>query len=376
MLVVALTDLSRATDAERALKSAFRGDDRVTESVIRFAKVTHNFSDLMVWRSRLVPELVRNSEIVRFGVDYARNRIEIGSEAPDHVRALLPVVAGRVSVPLTALLVTEARRPVMRKSLISKFRPTEGGVIIRRPGSGGSSPACSLGFNADLNGVSVLITAAHCTANVGQNDASVFYQPTTTLGSSRIGQEYSDPPLLFCTGGPPDSCRWSDAVAVKYDAPSDGVKGYIARTISRSSSLASVTIDPNQPNIQVTSKKLAPLQGEVLDKVGHVSGWTYGTVTRTCYYPVISNSKPDGTGTSYRVLCQDYVAAANRSGDSGSPVFKWNSSTGTATLYGILWGGGDAEYIFSAVENLETDFGASLDVIADLTPPCEPGLPC
>jgi hypothetical protein len=26
--------------------------------------------------------------------------------------------------------------------------------------------------------------------------------------------------------------------------------------------------------------------------------------------------------------------------------------------------------------NLETDFGASLDVIADLTPPCEPGLPC
>jgi hypothetical protein len=55
------------------------------------------------------------------------------------------------------------------------------------------------------------------------------------------------------------------------------------------------------------------------------------------------------------------VAAADRAGDSGAPVFERLGGNAVA-LTGMLWGGGTDEvgqsvFVFSAMENIEFELG-------------------
>jgi hypothetical protein len=59
--------------------------------------------------------------------------------------------------------------------------------------------------------------------------------------------------------------------------------------------------------------------------------------------------------------CQYTSLAVVRSGDSGSPVFQYDSDTGEAWLGGVIWGYVyDAVYqsIFSPLDGIKTDLGS------------------
>lgn len=94
------------------------------------------------------------------------------------------------------------------------------------------------------------------------------------------------------------------------------------------------------------------MYGTALSKVGQASGWTGGTILNTCIdsygYPATSNI----------IRCQYIFSAISRSGDSGSPVFQYQSSTGKAWLAGIVWLGGGTSSVFSPISGIKTDLGA------------------
>jgi hypothetical protein len=55
-------------------------------------------------------------------------------------------------------------------------------------------------------------------------------------------------------------------------------------------------------------------------------------------------------------LCQFFVTAGVGSGDSGSPVFKIETS-GSATLMGILWGGSGSSFVGSPFNQIVEELG-------------------
>jgi hypothetical protein len=74
----------------------------------------------------------------------------------------------------------------------------------------------------------------------------------------------------------------------------------------------STQFDPAD-SFEIVGELLYSLQGHLVHKVGIRTGWTYGSVTRTCtdYF----------TGGDERLLCQDEANLNSDRGDSGSPVF-------------------------------------------------------
>jgi hypothetical protein len=67
------------------------------------------------------------------------------------------------------------------------------------------------------------------------------------------------------------------------------------------------------------------------------------------------------SGSNIVLLCQDFVennVQIVAGGDSGSPVFRINSS-GRATLLGNLWGGNSSGtlFVYSPIANIERELG-------------------
>jgi hypothetical protein len=98
--------------------------------------------------------------------------------------------------------------------------------------------------------------------------------------------------------------------------------------------------------------------GQMLEKMGRITGWTWGLVTRTCFHaPMIQRN-----GTWYSLMCQKEFDAYNGQGDSGSPVFSFYPVV--ATLVGILWGArfdpatGTIYSWFSPQDYVRNDFSA------------------
>jgi len=97
-----------------------------------------------------------------------------------------------------------------------------------------------------------------------------------------------------------------------------------------------------------------PIGGEMVDKMGQTTGWTYGFVNRTC---MTANVSTEWTvdGRPIRFQCQDRANYFGDSGDSGSPVFVWYGNT--VHLMGIHWGGSSSHSMFSALWNIQADLG-------------------
>ena len=138
---------------------------------------------------------------------------------------------------------------------------------------------------------------------------------------------------------------------VAYDAGVSYHKGYLAQPLYRGFGLGqpgSIDINPTTPEFTAQYAPQSPVQGMYLDKVGRTSGWTTGTVSRTCV---------DYTFPSYTILCQDEVGAFADSGDSGSPVFQWVNQTNVA-FSGILWyATANGGFVFSYVDRIGQDMG-------------------
>jgi hypothetical protein len=312
-----------------------------------FQKAAFTFLDLAAYRDRASEPVLELKQVEFTDLDEARNRVVIGVSGAEAKEAALRVLAEN-KVPLEAVEFEETTPVRDLVTLRDYRRPLEGGLQI-----GSSVGTCTLGFNAYWSGVRGFLTNSHCTSNFWANDGTSFYQNASPY---YVGYEIRDPAAHSCGFLGIFSCRWSDAALVRTTASVTSNYGYIARTTfwaTGDGNSGSLTINNSNPRMRITGEYSFPVGGEMFDKMGRTSGWTYGYVAKTCVDVNKSGLR--------RVRCQDYIKSMHAiPGDSGSPIFRWHGNT--VTLAGILWGGineGGTQYtIMSAMWNIERDIGA------------------
>lgn len=241
--------------------------------------------------------------------------------------------------------VVETEPIVQVTTLRDKVRPVVGGLQIRF-----SNWLCSLGFNAVRGGVAGYVTASHCSDRQGEVDRTLYYQPLNQVADEFIGTEIADPAFFRGKGCPRGRrCRYSDSNFSDGDDAVSFTLSKIAKTTA-----------PNNGSLEIDgeftiSGKGPASEGQTANKVGRTTGWTQGTVTRTCANTGVS-------GTNIVLLCQDFVENTVQivaGGDSGSDTFRINAD-GSVTLLGNVWGGNSSGtlFVYSPIANIERELGA------------------
>nr|MBA3346130.1 hypothetical protein [Gemmatimonadales bacterium] len=304
--------------------------------------------------------------VVYTDTDEEQNRVRIGITPGASQRDVERALA-RVGVPREAVVITRTSPIQKVQTVRDRLRPVPGGaqIVFPAPSEGkGSFFVCSIGFNARIPGQSgknFFVTASHCSDIQGGDQNTPYFQPTPFVGnpsSNRIAVEYKDPAygnpggLCVYEGA---RCRLSDALLAGYTTGVTPGFGEIARTTFGLQRIGSLIIDRNRPRWNIVGELSFPFLGEVAHKVGRTTGWTNGPVIVTCADVGVS-------GTDIVQICQDFVLAGSRGGDSGSGVFeRLSSNSSDVLLTGILWGGGDFDgapvFVFSSMENIEHELG-------------------
>jgi hypothetical protein len=269
-------------------------------------------------------------------------------------------------------------------SLTDRIRPILGGTRIGVVLEGRGGGHCTLGFSARLGGVPVFVTNAHCTSLIAENNGNIFGQPDIVLQDTAyafIGREYRDPsfyvnsyyPLNLgnfgfndssCNSGAPGAsgwyCRRSD-MAIIEAGTSNIAFGYIARTTYDAygpDGRGSIEIQSSNPRFRIVGEVGSPREGELLDKMGQNTGWTYGAVSnRICIdvpRPHGGANDPNPTRIAFR--CQHHVNYGAGEGDSGAPVFRWNFDD-TVVLYGIHRGRNQYGASYTSMDMIRLDLG-------------------
>lgn len=354
--VVQLTDLSQQARAAAALDASATAKAELAEGsahaegqktgATRYVQARYDFLTLRGFRDRSSQNVLSVDGAEFADLDEARNRIVVGISS-ETAQAGVEQQLKEAGVPLEAVEY-EITKPVEPHVTLQQFRrPLEGGLQIAW-----SSYVCTLGFITVRSGQRAFVTNSHCSNTTWALDGVSYYQPWVAA-ANLVGREVADPRSWRC--GPFWSrrdCRWSDAAIAQISSGTVASNlGFIARTRwwggPNFGAVGSLDIDdPTRPRMRITGKRAFPRRGDMVDKVGRTSGWTYGFVTRTCV---------DSNVGGRRVLCQDYATYTSQGGDSGSPVFVWHGDT--VTLQGINWGSNGSEAVFSSMWNIEADLG-------------------
>ena len=210
---------------------------------------------------------------------------------------------------------SRTRVPISDQLLNHGLNPFVGGGSIT------STTNCSAGFpvrvfNQSGDVEEGFVTAGHC-GDLGV----VFTAPDGDGNQQDLGTSVFN---LFLQG--------VDAQYARKSATADLALGHIARTLSKNTAGGRITdemrkLDPDNPYFRVSGHRRAAV-GDEVHKVGNTTGWTSGTVTKTCY------SITFWFGT---LSCLDAFTAASAGGDSGAPVFSLETD-GTVTLRVTLTG--------------------------------------
>lgn len=364
---VYLTDPTRRGDAEQAL-AGFLADRGFAASDLRVRQGTYAYTQLDAWYRAARPHAFGVTGIILGDVDEAANRIRFGVANATAAAAVQSAIA-QLGIPADAVVVQQRAPIVTVATLRDDVSPLQGGLQINFLNVGGVvgvSLLCTLGFNAVIDGVSSFITNSHCSqVEGGEETPTDYYQPLQDSDGDRmvnpeklIATEADDPHWfisLDCPLSPAFQCRWSDASRAAYipTAAAEARLGRIAKTVRPSTSLADVelTIDGF---FTIKREQARGVVGEVANKVGRTTGWTFGSTTETCVDVI-------ALGTTHIRLCQEIVAAVVDGGDSGSPVFRRNGGS-NVTLLGVLWGGStddaNPEFVYSPMFGIERELGA------------------
>jgi hypothetical protein len=343
---VRLTNLEGRAAAERALRPQLQALGAGSE--LNVIKADYTAQQLEGWFQRSSPELLALRGVVFVDNNEETNRVTVGVESRA-IESSVRSVLRRLGIQSEAVVVEEVGPAYQAITLRDRVRPVTGGLQIHWF-SGPSGFLCTLGFNA-LNAGDArrsFLTNSHCTRVQGSIAAPLtrYFQH---LSPNEIGTEVEDP--RFFTGGACPAfrrCRYSDAARAVYNAATSAT----FRGIARTSGVGSITIVGSW----VITAEATPVVGQTLNKVGRTTGWSLGRVTHTCVTVNVS-------GTNITHLCQDIVRANVGAGDSGSPVFRRLTSTGTnVALNGLLWGGttirGATHFILSRMSLIERELGA------------------
>lgn len=351
-------DTDRINEVENALTEVFgddileRGDSprRVVENPqLELREGTYTIGELYQWFERS-GEVFEIESVVFTDLDERNNNLKIGINDIEYLNAVEQKL-DELDIPREAVEIVLSTAPEAHShDLSSNFSPTRSGIEIGGPGT------CTFGFigrnpsNRNLG----FVTNSHCTSTMGTVSGDTFTNPST---GTNIGQETVDPSYSPCGFFRQMACRFSDSAFIRFNSSTSGNQE-VARTQSwagPNSGSGSTNIDHSSPTMNITGSKSHPVSGEMVDKVGRTTGWTYGFINRTCY-----RTRQNNNGTPVRVngrrvlfLCQ-YRASYNSSdGDSGSPVFKWHGNT--VTMVGINWGDSNGNGILSPMQGIQLE---------------------
>jgi hypothetical protein len=250
----------------------------------------------------------------------------------------------RLGIPQSAIEIVDADPIYQLASLRDVFRPTVAGIQIHF-----GQYVCSIGFNATIGTTRYMVTASHCTNRQGGVEGTQYYQPLSSTNSTVIATEDADPAYFKGNGCPPGrKCRYSDASRALYSASVASNRGEIAKTTGvNNGSLTTSGV------FTVTSQ--ADVTSGTVNKVGRTTGWTQGTITRTCVDTGVQ-------GSNIVQLCQTFVESGSvivGGGDSGSSMFQLSSGD-NVKLVGQLWGGSsDGKLIvYSPISAVLAELGA------------------
>jgi hypothetical protein len=324
---------------------------------VRVHRGDYELARLVEWKRALRPALLGQPGVVFLDADEAANRVVVGIDSRGGAdRERLAAALDARGVPRAAVVFREARpfrafagpaagkkRPVPTATLRDGFRPVPGGVQL-----GGG---CTLGFNAWLGDAFGFVLNSHCTGARDVVDGARYYQGDR---DDLIATEIADPPAFTtapCAAG--RKCRYSDSAFARYDGDSTrlGGLGQLARPSARGELEGSLTLKPASSRFNVAGTA-SPLVGQVVNKIGRTTGWTFGAVLGTCV-------DIDVFGDDRTMLCQTIARGGATYGDSGSPVFTWTRGK-LVRLTGILWGvdeSGDG-FAFSPFESIQRELGA------------------
>ena len=311
---------------------------------VRVALGEYRYLDLVEWRDRLAPVAFVAPGVVFLDVDERRNRLVVGVERVADGRALLRRARG-LGIPSSAVLLEQtASLDPLSKDLGDPIRPLLPGLGIFRAGFAGQE--CTIGFNTAGRS---FVTASHCTRIPGSFDGSLFQQ---SGDPRRVGIELFDPG--FFSGGTCPSgrlCRLSDAVrvlATTTSALAGGVRTAFPAPIG-SDAIGSRDV---VGYFAVVRSDRAVRMGDVVHKVGAATGWSRGTVDKTCVHFGFPRSQGDV------LLCQTTVEGFADQGDSGGPVYTAVDDE-TMALQGILSGGSRTMgfFAYSPLRQVELELG-------------------
>ena len=302
---------------------------------------------------RTSPEVMALPGTVFADNDEVIGKVVYGVENQGAMNGVRQALA-RLGVDESDYEITLTQPIVMAATLRDDFNSKQGGIQIHF-----TRYLCTLGFNATVGGQPSFITNSHCTATQGGTEGTVYYQPTSSVDPTVIATEVDDPVYLKNGPGCPKGkkCRYSDASRAAYSSGVASSLGVIAKTTGPNN--GSLTVNGSFSINGADTRTNFPEDIEV-NKVGRTTGWTRGTVERSCVNTSVS-------GSTVYLFCQTFVtdpggATVVGPGDSGSPVFGAGSSS--VTLLGVLWGGSSDNklFVFSPFAQIEQELGGTLTV--------------
>lgn len=349
----------RTDEVRTALRETF-GEDvlsqednprRTTDTPeLQLREGRYRMEDLLTWYDRL-PEVLGVEGVVLIDLHEQANNLTVGVQSLEQSGPKVEEKLQQIDIPREAVEIIDAELPSpYGHGLRSNLRPTRGGVEI---GQAGSNTVCTMGFNVSYRGDFGFLTNSHCTNQRGSASGTRF---TISATGGRVGREQNDPGYNTCYLG--FSCRWSDAAFVDYNS---GTGGYnqIARPrnwAAPNSGSSSLQLNHGSAGMKVDGLDAHPVSGQMIDKVGRTTGWTYGFVNRTCYPTFVSNGsggRVKVNGKPVIMRCQYGADYTSSGGDSGSPVFDWHGDS--VTIWGLNWGGGPNNAVFSPWKGIAKD---------------------
>lgn len=324
---------------EKQIKNMSQNDVHLQASpsvIIETAK--YSFSELNDLYKEYAKDIWNVEGVTFTDIDERQNKLVIGTDS-ENAEAEVKAQLDELFIQYDDLISFERSEVATMATLRDAQTRKRAGLQIGYNGSNGGGFVCTLGMTVRINGVKGMLTASHCdaTGTIGINETTGTNYGQPNPSSGLIATESIDP-----SGSP----RRSDALFAPYSAGVRAPIGRIAKTVGGPNS---GSLDRDGTYLTVTGKADAVV-GQAIQKIGRTTGWTSGTVTRTC----VDLNFGSTVGTT---SCQTASNAGSDSGDSGSGVFIRNGEN--ATFVGILSGGinSTGEMVFSPVSNIEADLG-------------------
>ena len=355
---------------------------------VRTGVVKHTFDELVAWRDEVATSLYIISGWSSLDLDERRNRIVVGI-SHNSARAPALDVFRNAGVPQSAYEIRLAHRSNFTSGIKDRHRPLLGGLVglFRASTSTSAGHDCSITAIARWRSEYFLMTASHCTQRTWwQDDIDPLLAQTNSL-SIWWGYERFDHNEVCWA--PPEYqhmqyCRKAEWAL--YSANPDVIGGeqplafgQLVRPLSgrRSGALndnygqaANIALDEANPLIIVDYLADPPVGMEV-DKVGSVSGWTYGPVTESCIDMLVADVYPDAGWPMYHIgllTCQYRADINSNAGDSGGPVFRYLGGN-EVSFVGVDWGNTDGD---GGIDGLFSTIGGIQEEAATVNPPSGP----